>query len=779
MAQITIDNQLIECNEGEYILNIARANGIFIPALCYLSGCTPTLACRLCVVEADGKRVYSCNAKAKDGMNITTDSAELNKERKAIMQTYCINHPIECGVCDKSGECELQNYVHLFEVDEVKYGVENIFKPTQNWGMLRYEPTLCILCERCVKVCKDKIGESALKVAPSGAMPLDKSLKESMQKEAYAVLNRVQKGTISIEGDKESLLCGMCGECSAVCPTGAIITTHFQYSSNSWELTKIPASNPHSSDCELIYYEVKEKGIENREKKIYRVSNDFCFGHISGAARFGFDFHKEKSSKNSIVFERIATKIQNGTIKTIKFNSFITNEEAYMLELLREKFNLNLINEEAKKYQDFLTEFSKFSGSNLYSGSSSDIAKSDFLVIAGSFLRYDAPNLSYKLNNALKLNKDARALYFHPLSDSVLMNYSKKIESVKHSPNLDIEILLWIAQNFCQNLPTWLDEKLKNEFSSEKKVVSGDEEPSKDEVIKISNYAKALGITHLNIDEIKESSSPLLIVGEDFIYSKNSLAIARVLGLIQKFSKFKVMIIPTKTNTLGVSLICKLSSKPSEKILGYNEDGDVKFDVYDGDLDAPALNQQDGSFTNYDKMVVPTRAALRYDGYRLNDILKRVGLNLGELAKSPYQKREFKTLQNYYDNAGVAHRGYELDYIKSSGSNEEFSIENHNSMPKDIIIYRANPINQFSRYTNKSTNLNSAGGLYVGEQFLKENSLSLEDSVVIKRGEKQLTVKLIKDDNIDAAYIGDFDEKIDIDGFFESRYAEFEVEKNG
>ena len=78
---VEIDGKSCEATEGEFILNIARRNDIFIPALCYLTGCSPTLACRLCLVEADGKRVYSCNAKAKDGMVITTSNEEIEEER--------------------------------------------------------------------------------------------------------------------------------------------------------------------------------------------------------------------------------------------------------------------------------------------------------------------------------------------------------------------------------------------------------------------------------------------------------------------------------------------------------------------------------------------------------------------------------------------------------------------------------------------------------------------------------------------------------------------------
>lgn len=79
MSDITvkIDGKECRASEGEFILNVARRENIFIPAICYLNQCSPTLACRLCIVEADGKRVYSCNAKVKDGMEVTSESDEI------------------------------------------------------------------------------------------------------------------------------------------------------------------------------------------------------------------------------------------------------------------------------------------------------------------------------------------------------------------------------------------------------------------------------------------------------------------------------------------------------------------------------------------------------------------------------------------------------------------------------------------------------------------------------------------------------------------------------
>ena len=132
---ITIDGKECKAQEGEYILNVARANDIFIPAICYLTRCSPTLACRICLVEADGKQVYACNAKAKDGMEITTSTENIELERRAIMEVYDVNHPLQCGVCDKSGECDLQNKTLDFNVSEQSFAVRDTARKKKKWGV--------------------------------------------------------------------------------------------------------------------------------------------------------------------------------------------------------------------------------------------------------------------------------------------------------------------------------------------------------------------------------------------------------------------------------------------------------------------------------------------------------------------------------------------------------------------------------------------------------------------------------------------------------------------
>ena len=866
MAKITIDGKACECDEGEYILQIARRCGVFIPALCYLSGGTPTLACRLCMVEADGKRVYSCNAKAKDGMVIYSRSPEIDAEREAITQVYCINHPMACGVCDQSGECELQNLAHLMRTNTQSYAIRDTAREVQDWGYLSYDPSLCIVCERCITAAKDRLGVDAFKLVPRGGDALSKEQKDAMPKDAYAVWNKLQKSLIARVNENDD--CVNYGESAAVCPTGALVESAFKYVSNAWELRQIPASNPHSSDCELLYYEVKRRGIGNPREKIYRVSSDINFSVLHAGARFGWDFSNERASKNEAVFNRIVRSIEDGEIKNIKFNSFITNEEARILELLRQKFKLALINDEALAYQKFLREFSKLSGTKFYNADSQTIKNSDFIVVCGTFLRSDAPNLGYAVNSACKLNK-ASGIYFHPFCDEGIKGFGKNFIHQPHAAGLEAQILLWILQKFGRDLPEWLDAKLAAEFeisraaakenldeksvdsqnpensaeangagnvasasgaensasadgnaeNSAKNSAQNSENPAES---KISNFARALGLDEQKVDELlakKERFS--LIIGEDFIRTPNSAMLARLAGLVQRYTPFKVLVVPPRTNSLGVALICALSAQMSAgETLGYNEAGDISFGVLEANLDAPSLVQQEGTFTNYDKRVVPTNAALDYGGYELNDIACALGvcaehaISYTPSLGADFEQVKFDDLENFYDNGGANHRGYELRNKELAASEEEFEISPSAPLiagEGEILIYEANPLHQFNKFSGASSALGEAGALYLSPGIAESLGVSTGDVVKIYQADDaghnektsdahkvgtsdnennengatelvSLNRKIVASVKIDpgfsGAYLPYFDEKLRGKIFFKtSRYASVKIEK--
>lgn len=814
---IKINGKTCTFEEGEYILNIARRNDIFIPAICYLSGCSPTLACRMCMVEADGKKVYSCNTKAKEGMVVESDLQNLWDERNEIMQAYCINHPLECGVCDKSGECELQNFTHKSRVNIQKHWIKDTHKPHKHWGAINYDPALCIVCERCITVCKDKIGESALKTVPRGGDSVDNAFKESMGKDAYAIWTKFQKSLIG-PSNGEMLDCSFCGECTSVCPTGALIGSRFQYTSNIWELKRIPASNPHSSDCELMYYDIKQSGISDQKPKIYRVSNDFAFATLNRAARFAFDTQNE-ASKDEKAFNELITLFENNEIKNIKFNSFITNEEALILQNLKKKFDLNLINEEALKFKEFLDEFISNSG-EFYNATTKDISNSDFLVVAGMLLRYDAPTLSYKINNALVMNKGV-GLYFHPIEDTGVTKYSKNFISHTHKSGDEEQILYFLLQKFST------DESIKDGlaefFVSENKeieesineevieqVIEKDEEGNeiskevkkvvpkkvkKTIEVKRSVFAKNLGIDEDKLEDLLlKKANFTFVVGSDFYFHKNALKLAKLLALVQNTTPFKVFLNPTHTNTLGVAMICDLDKSTKEgKTLGYNEKGDFSFSYEEhANLASASLNQQEGTFLNYDKRVVPTNAALEFGGYFLNDLANALGFD--EKYTIDYTKRlpinkgfsplEFDSLDNFYTNGGECKRGYELNLecLKQEAKKEFIAPNSQNLTPKEneILLYSANPSYQFGRFSNRASAINEVIFLGVSENLAKEKNLQDKDLVKLFIKDKSLTLSVRIDKDIkNGAYLPYFDEKIDTLSFFDERFTPANLEKLG
>ncbi|HHD81323.1 MAG TPA: NADH-quinone oxidoreductase subunit G, partial [Campylobacterales bacterium] len=426
MVSIKIDGVEYKAKEGEYILNAARANDIFIPAICYLTRCSPTLACRICLVEADGKQVDSCNAKVKEGMEITTTTPNILEERRAIMEVYDVNHPLQCGVCDQSGECELQNYTLELEVDSQSYSIPDTKRETKNWSsVLHYDAGLCIVCERCTTVCKDMIGDAAIKTTKRGGAALDKSLRGNMPKDAYAMWNKLQKSIIAPSNGTENTDCSDCGECVAVCPVGALVSRDFQYTTNAWDLKRIPATCAHCSSGCQIYYETKPTSISDRTEKIYRVTNEWNYVSLCGAGRFGYDFENRVESKDTKAFANAITAFNKA--KVINFTSVITNEEALMLQTLKEKKGIKLINREARAFQIFLDFYSKASGNSLYTTDFKEVMKSDFVMSLGTSLRNDNPNARYAFNNVQKMNKGA-GIYFHPVGDTLVPTFGRTIE---------------------------------------------------------------------------------------------------------------------------------------------------------------------------------------------------------------------------------------------------------------------------------------------------------------------------------------------------------------
>lgn len=693
---ITIDGKICNGIYGETILQIARKNDIYIPTMCYLSKVSPIASCRMCAVKVAGVEgfILSCQEKAVNGAVITTNNDELTHHRTNIMKLYDVNHPLQCGVCDKSGECDLQNKTLEFKIDSQEFAAKDENRKQKEWGVLGYDPHLCIMCEKCVHTCNEVIGTAALYIKPGG-----------------------YKSTIDIKMSR----CEQCGDCISVCPVGALVSNPYKYSSNAWESNQVPATCSHcSSACALIY------DVKNNEK-IMRVKNDFEFSTLCGAGRFGFEYENKNTNKSKEDFKTALNAIK--TCETIRFNSYITNEEAMILQALKEKLGIKLVNEDAYNYQSFLRTYALAVGTNLYSATNQTIQNSDAIIMIGTRISRDNPVVKYSVNIATK-KKRAEFIYMHPIDDIALAN--KYTQFVKYEVGSEEAVLAMLCKYFVLNAPqeiaSFIDDLDIGYLSGESSV--GEEEI---EAIK-TRFTRR-----------KEKS---IIIGSDIYGHSNATNIAKMVAILEQYGNFKVLLVPTFTNTLGVSLICDLDKVATGKVLGYNELGDFTLsNDGNGDFNIPALNQQEGTFTSLDMKVVNTNAALPFDGSCLNnfaneilDIHQKYTINYTSLLGliKEFKSIAFDDFKNGFDKYGNDLRGYELN---------RFNVTVSNQLPDEItpldtfngsVIYRCEPLHQFNKATGKSLLLQSDTHLRGSAAFATAAKIKSGDRVnIIYRGQSR------------------------------------------
>lgn len=714
VINFTIDGVQVQAQKGETILTVARKNNIYIPTMCYISKTTPCASCRMCVVEAKGVDgfVLSCNTPPTEGVEITTNNDALQNERTNIMKLYDVNHPLECGVCDKSGECDLQNKTLEFNVERQNFSARDQLRPLKKWGLIDYEPSLCIMCEKCVHVCNEVIGDDAIEVQFGG-----------------------YKSTIIPKGS-DVLDCTFCGECIAVCPVGALTSSGFKYRANAWELDRVPATCAHCSAGCPLEYETRHSSI-NGADEIFRVKNNFEFTSLCGAGRFGFDFENRANSDKSS-FDKAIEALKSA--KAIRFSSMITNEEAHILELLKEKLGIKLFNEDARAFKEFMMAYSSVSGKLHHSGSLDAIKQSDAVIVIGSRIATDNPGVRYALTTASKHN-GAKIVYAHPMEDTLMQNVTTQM--MKYEVGTEEGVMALLAHEILKDAD--LDEGEREFFND-------------------LDFGYICAETNIGEEELSfmtrsfaRASRRTLIIGNDLIAHERALNIAKLAALIEKYSDFSLVVVPREVNTLGVSLINSLEHDENiPDVVGYNARGEFVISSLEGaDLAVPALNQQEGTVVSIDNRVLPTNVALQFDGYTLNDIARAFGIDKDETVEytkelnkaSGFKGLAFDDLENFLSPLGEDNRGYLLDEVvcEASGVLEELD-----DLPEfnGTIIYHCDPVLQFNNYTLKAEQLPKDNLLRGSAQFSVAARISDGDLVEISFGGETIQRKFKLDDEL-------------------------------
>ncbi|MFN2498564.1 MAG: molybdopterin-dependent oxidoreductase [Pyrinomonadaceae bacterium] len=230
VIKVNINSKEFEVPKGARLIDVCRDKGFDIPSFCYYSDLALQASCRMCLVRIEKmpKLQTSCTIICTDGMVVETQTEEIEKAQRSMLEFLLANHPLDCPVCDRGGECELQEMTFDWG------GLEERFTEKKNYHPERYlspmvanDPQRCILCKRCTRVCDEWMGEDAIEAGGRGA-------------------NTV----IGTYGGW--LDCSQCGNCIEVCPTGTLLDGTYRHQARPWELAQTISTCSYCSDgCEM------------------------------------------------------------------------------------------------------------------------------------------------------------------------------------------------------------------------------------------------------------------------------------------------------------------------------------------------------------------------------------------------------------------------------------------------------------------------------------------------------------------------------------------------
>ncbi|MDL2410061.1 NADH-quinone oxidoreductase subunit NuoG [Rhizobium calliandrae] len=268
MVSVTIDKQTLEVEAGSTVLQAAQRLGIDIPTFCYLKRLPALASCRMCLVEIEGLRRLqpSCATQVTDGMVVRTNTPQIEETRSSMLDMLLANHPLDCPICDKGGECELQDMVMAYGPRESRFrDNKRVFHSKD----IRLSPVIimnvnrCIQCQRCVRMCEEVVGAVALGTVEKG----------------------MDTAVTGFEGSLAS--CDQCGNCVEVCPVGALMSFPYRYKARPWDLAETDTICPHcGTGCQLTVGTRKGEFMRVRSKWDEGVNGET----LCARGRFGLDF---------------------------------------------------------------------------------------------------------------------------------------------------------------------------------------------------------------------------------------------------------------------------------------------------------------------------------------------------------------------------------------------------------------------------------------------------------------------------------------------------------
>ena len=403
LVNLTIDGRAVKAPPRTLVIDAAKTVGIEIPAFCYYEGLTLPAACRMCLVEVEKmpKMMTACTLPVAEGMVVRTETEQVKQARKYTLEFLLTNHPLDCPVCDKGGECELQDMVFRYGAGESRYTEEKVHTPEKQFSpVVFFDAPRCILCFRCVRVCNEGMGVGALGVVNRG------------------VVSEIAPNV----GDH--LECDECGACIDICPVGALTSGTYRYQTRPWEMAHVGTICTHCGDgCKTTLGTRNDEIIRGNNRDRSGINGEFLC--IKG--RYAFDFYDHPERLQSPLM-RVNGKLEEvswaqalasrgaevqrrrrprgGSFGVIGSNHTTNEENFYLQKFARQVLETNNIDHH--RTGDVVTLLDALSGKTAKLATVGDLYERKAVLVLGADLALEHPLLCYPDPRQLPASSGAR-----------------------------------------------------------------------------------------------------------------------------------------------------------------------------------------------------------------------------------------------------------------------------------------------------------------------------------------------------------------------------------
>ena len=396
----TVDGKELEGKQGQLLIEACEDSGVHIPRFCWHKRLDPVGMCRMCLVEIETPRgkalVPSCTTEVTEELVVETESETVKKAQEGVLEFLLINHPLDCPICDKAGECPLQDQTMAYGPGESRFIEEkrHFEKPIPVSDIVLLDRERCILCARCTRFSDEISGDPLIEFIQRG--------------------NKTQVNTFPDEPFKSYFS----GNTVQICPVGALTATSYRFKARPWDLKKVSST----CNCCSLGCSVELNVSQNKMLRILGEDNEFTNqGWLSDKGRYNFEYlHSENrltsiKSKEDNIFkdisiveatEKLKSKIEELKNPDIKFivgpNS--TNEEYFVINKFANLMNRNefLSKDKSNVYFSDDQVFNGYFGEGYENAAFEDLDNSDAIVVWSEDIKDNIPVLFLRIKKAVK-----------------------------------------------------------------------------------------------------------------------------------------------------------------------------------------------------------------------------------------------------------------------------------------------------------------------------------------------------------------------------------------